>query len=344
MRVKGELFNDFDAVEQAAQGRLDRSHQNILFDRLHWFHRVSRYSSPQKTPIIAHAQTDTAEAWLFLEHRTARTAASLTNWYTLAFRPVFSGDTDRIAKTALVTDMALLLATRVSQIELSPVPENDGSADLILSGFRNGGWIGFKSPKTVSWTIDVTGETFAQFWAKRPGQVRSTHDRKLKKYGTTCEIHTEFDATTWAIYEEIYAESWKGEEGSLAFVRSMVEAKGQAGALRLGIARHDGRPIAAQLWTTENGRAIIHKLAYRADAAELSAGTVLSAAMFRHAIDVDRVNIIDYGTGDDRYKADWMDKRDILFQISLYNPKTITGLFGAMMTWVSRLVRRKTVQ
>jgi hypothetical protein len=29
--------------------------------------------------------------------------------------------------------------------------------------------------------------------------------------------------------------------------------------------------------------------------------------MFAHVIDVDRVAAIDFGTGDDPYKADWMD-------------------------------------
>lgn len=344
MRVKGELFNDFDAVEQAALGSLDRSSQNFVFDRLHWFRRVSNHCLPKRPPLIAHAQTDIGQAWLFLERRDATAAQSLANWYTLAFRPVFSGDTDRTTKMLLLTEIACKLGAEISNIKLWPLPDDDGSATLISDAFRAGGWISFKSPVTISWTVRVKGMSFADYWAQRPGQVRSTHDRKLKKFGTTCDIHTRYDASAWAIYEDIYAESWKGEEGSMAFIRSMALDKSDAGALRLGLAWHEGRAIAAQLWTTENGRAIIHKLAYRADAAELSAGTILTAAMFRHAIDVDRVDVIDYGTGDDRYKADWMDKRDILFQVHLYNPKTFRGLYGAMRAWISSLVHQNTMR
>ena len=36
-------------------------------------------------------------------------------------------------------------------------------------------------------------------------------------------------------------------------------------------------------------------------------GSVLSAALFRHVIDLDRVSLVDFGTGDDPYKHDWME-------------------------------------
>ena len=65
--------------------------------------------------------------------------------------------------------------------------------------------------------------------------------------------------------------------------------------------------MAAQLWTIENGAAFIHKLAHNPAADTLSPGTLLTRAMFLAAIDQDRVGLIDFGTGDDRYKRDWVD-------------------------------------
>jgi CelD/BcsL family acetyltransferase involved in cellulose biosynthesis len=109
--------------------------------------------------------------------------------------------------------------------------------------------------------------------------------------------------------------------------------------LRLGICRIDGVPVAAQLWTVENGVALIHKLAHRESAAELSPGTILSAAMFRHVIDEDNVNMVDFGTGNDHYKADWMDGNTTLMQLSAFNPATVSGLAGAAKAGLSRLVR-----
>src|SRR3546814_12565678 len=72
-----------------------------------------------------------------------------------------------------------------------------------------------------------------------------------------------------------------------------------AGHLRMGIARRDGLAVAAQLWTVENGVALIHKLAHREDAGAGSPGTLLSHASFRPVIDTDTVPRIDFGTGDD---------------------------------------------
>ena len=58
----------------------------------------------------------------------------------------------------------------------------------------------------------------------------------------------------------------------------MREAAG-LGALRLGIAWHDGTPIAAQLWISSNGRATVMKLAHDGAHDAWSPGTLLTARM-----------------------------------------------------------------
>src|ERR1043165_7748195 len=126
---------------------------------------------------------------------------------------------------------------------------------------------------------------FEAYWAARPAQLRNTAKRRGKSAGLEIEIYDGFDARAWADYEAVYRASWKPEEGSFPFLRALAEQEGAAGTLRLGIARKDGRPVAAQLWLVENGRATIHKLAYDEGAKTLSPGTVLSLAMFRSAID-----------------------------------------------------------
>ncbi len=91
-------------------------------------------------------------------------------------------------------------------------------------------------------------------------------------------------------------------------LRRFAEQEGAAGRLRLGIARHEGRAVAAQFWTVEDGTAFIHKLAHLEEAVPLSAGTVLTAALFERVIDRDRVEMVDFGTGDDPYKSMWMEE------------------------------------
>lgn len=346
MWVKGELFDDFDTVAACALDRLDRTNQINLFDRLTWFRLLWQHCPPGEFPLIARTRAENCDAWLFLAIVDGRNATSLANWYTLSFRPIFTADVPDTTKTGLLTALARRLGTGkscLSTIQLSPVPEKDASVEIIAKAFRRGGWFVETTPVMVNWTANVAGKSFEEYWAERPGEVRSTYARKLKKSGITVEVHTEFDPEIWSEYEDIYDDSWKDEEGSPEFLRAIFEHEAKNGALRLGIARIEGRAIAAQLWTVEGGTAIIHKLAYREDASAHSPGTILTTEMFRHVLDNDHVSLIDYGTGDDRYKSDWMDTRNILHTVDLYNVKTISGLFGALRAMIKGLIKKPKI-
>jgi CelD/BcsL family acetyltransferase involved in cellulose biosynthesis len=52
------------------------------------------------------------------------------------------------------------------------------------------------------------------------------------------------------------------------------------------------------------------------------------------------VRTIDYGTGDDAYKQDWMAERRTLWRIEAFNPRTLRGLAGATRAVATALVRR----
>jgi CelD/BcsL family acetyltransferase involved in cellulose biosynthesis len=71
----------------------------------------------------------------------------------------------------------------------------------------------------------------------------------------------------------------------------------------------------------EGGTAFIHKLAYVEAAKPLSPGTSLSAALFETVIDHDRVSHIDFGTGDDPYKRDWMDQQRPRWRLVAMDPR-----------------------
>jgi hypothetical protein len=341
--VKGELLTDVDSPGIDPTGQLERSAQPGLFDRREWFRRVWRHGGG--LPLIGRAASEGALCWLFL-HRAGRgSVSSLTNWYSFAFRPVFSGDPDAERRRAMLVAMAKRLRAarpRIASLTLSPVPDSDGSADLLLGAFSAAGWLTFAQEASVSWTTQVGGRSFAEYWEARPGSLRSTLKRKLAKADFETQIFTRFDADAWAAYEDVYRESWKPDEGLPEFLKELAIAEAIAGCLRLGFCRVDGAVVAAQFWTVENGVALIHKLAHRESATDLSPGTILSAAMFHHVIDEDRVHTIDFGTGDDGYKADWMDAWAPLMRIEAYNPASVAGLLGAAKTWLSRLVRRGT--
>ena len=339
--VKGELLSEIDAPGVDPTLQLARETQPCLFDRRDWFSLVTQ-TMPDHAPIIARAFSEGVLAWLFLA-RKGNHATALANWYTMAFRPVFSGGSDGTRYRPLLIAMARRLAVarpKLASITLSPVPRGDGTVAEISAAFGKAGWIVSSHQSSTSWTATVSGMSFDDYWASRPGQLRSTYKRRLGKAAFETMVLDHFDSASWADYESIYAESWKPEEGSPAFLRGLAEGEAAKGCLRLGICRIDGVAVAAQFWTVENGRALIHKLAHRESTKEFSPGTILSHAMFRHVIDQDHVDVIDFGTGNDPYKADWMDTSAPLDTILMFNPRTLAGLAGAVRARLAGLVRR----
>jgi hypothetical protein len=326
--VKVELFDDLDAVERDAAGALDRAAQPCLYHRLSWFRLLERHCPPGGQLKVARAEGDGKRAWLFLADG-GHNADAYAAWYSL--RVGLIGDVNLAPHIA-----EALGRSGLARMTLSPMED----AAALGAGLAKGGWLSSVAPATGNWIAHTAGLSFDQFWASRPSRVRNTAQRKAKAAALDIAIYDRFDAEAWGAYEAVYRASWKPEEGSFPFLRALARQEGEAGTLRLGIARKDGRPVAAQLWTVESGEATIHKLAYAEDVKSLSPGTVLGMSMFRRAIDADRVRLIDYGTGDDAYKRDWMDERRQLWGLTAFNRRSLRGLAGVARQLVARAVSR----
>lgn len=281
------------------------------FDRAEWYQLLA---DSGLAPLIAIASDAEASAALALTEEAGR-ITPLRNWYSFTWRQLAptgpKGD-------ALLAEIARQLKARSHRVTLEPVPDEDGSAARLAAAFRAAGWLVEVSACDTNHILRVAGRTFADYWDSRPGQLRTTLKRKGKKVET--RILTAFDPADWHEYERIYAASWKPAEGDPAMLRAFAMSEAAAGRMRLGLAIHEGAAIAAQFWTVENGTAYIHKLAHLESHKHLSAGTTLSAALFAHVIDTDRVQLIDFGTGDQGYKADWMEETRARYCIDCLAP------------------------
>lgn len=301
-----------DLKELQGDAALDAPAALAPFDRLDWWRGLQDHCG--LNPVIAIARDGAHRVILPLD-RKGRDLHALANWYTFRFRPVW---TDPDPAPALLAELAADLAGQAPRIFLSGLPDEDGTASLVERAFRAAGWSVFRSACDTNHVLEVSGRTYADYIASRPGQLRTTLKRKAGKVAVTIEQH--FDPASWAAYEAVYAQSWKPHEGSPAFLRAFAEAEGAAGRLRLGIARAEGEPVAAQMWTVEGGTAWIHKLAHTEASKPLSPGTTLSAALFEQVIDHDKVGMVDFGTGDDPYKRDWMEAVRRRFRLEMYRP------------------------
>lgn len=333
MPVELKLFDDLDAVADDAGPELGREARPWLFDRIDWFRLVGRYTPPEGKPLIIRARDGSAQAWLFLANDNGN-ALAFSNWYCLRTGPVVARTNGTAPPLGALADG--LRQAGVTRLYLSPI----GREDPLPETLRRKGWAVAKSPINVSWRTSTEGLSFEDYWAARPSRLRNTARRKAKTPGLATAIHTGFDAAAWEDYEAVYNSSWKPPEGSPALMRELAEREGAAGTLRLGLAYLDGRPVASQLWIVENRVATIHKLAYAEDAKQHSPGTVLSMEMFRRAIDVDKVAVIDFGIGNDGYKAEWMTEAEPLYALTAYDLLRPRGLAGAALAALSKLVPR----
>jgi hypothetical protein len=308
--VNVDYHRDLKQVQSDGQLALwlSESNQHAPFDRLEWFTMLAEHCGI--TPLIATARVGSDIAVLPLSSKQNELLA-LSNWYTFRFRPLLS---DEHLLSALAGD----LAKSVHRLSLQSVPDEDGSAAMLARAFRKAGWVVFTETSDSNHILPIGGRSYEDYIASRPGPLRTTLKRKSGKVATTVLDH--FDAAAWSAYEEIYAESWKVAEGNPAFLRAFAVAEGKAGRLRLGLAHAGGEAVAAQMWTVEGGTAWIHKLAHRESAKPLSPGSVLSAALFRHVIDIDKVDLVDFGTGDDPYKRDWMEIVRPRYRLDIYRP------------------------
>lgn len=312
------------------QGTIEKSLSETAapFDRAEWFELLAQAGAK---PLIAVAKGESTHMALPLMRKNDR-LESLTNWYNFTWRPV--PNADERALLAIARD----LRGQSHRIVLSPVPEEDGSASKIETAFRAAGWNVLRQHCDHNHILDVKGRNFADYWASRPGRMRTTLKRKSKK--VEVQLFMQFNAEAWAEYETVYKNSWKPEEGDPKLLRSFAEQEGNQGRIRLAIARHGGTAVAAQFWTVENGTAYIHKLSHLEEHKALSAGTTLSAALFEHVMDTDKVALIDFGTGNDPYKRDWMEEDRPRYRIDCLDPRQPKAWPAIAKRIVTRLAPR----
>ncbi len=204
-----------------------------------------------------------------------------------------------------------------------------------LEGVRAGGIVAVLFRHSARWTASVAPSGGWQaYLSARPSALRHTVERRLRaaRAATRFVLHdSPGPALDSAIgsFRSVRAASWKPAEPFPEFDPALIAAAAAAGVLRLGILEDvaDRSPIAAQYWIleTETGRALVPKLFHDESRRASSPGTVLTALMVRHLIEVDRVQLIDFGRGEDAYKAAWAPERRPLVGVLLADPRHPAG-------------------
>ena len=315
------------------------------FHRRAWFDMLARHCFAGREVLTPQARIGDASAVLPLvrDAEDGRLSA-LANYYSFSYAPVFEGVEDAAVRDALVLQIAAGLRGSAGRISLYPLIDNEGDAmpELLRRAFACAGWIALLTDQGGNYIVDLESQDFEAYWRTRPGALRASVRRKQRSGRYAYDIHRHLNDPLWQEYCAVYAASWKNAEPYPAMVRAVAEEAGARGCLRLGIARHDGHGVAAQLWTIEGDTACIHKIAHDNTEDSHSPGTLLSHHMFAHMIDVEKVSRIDYGTGGNAYKRDWMERERPMLRLDCFDPRRAGQWLPALRTRISQLVRRPT--
>lgn len=267
---------------------------------------------------------------------------ALSNFYTAIYAPVLAEDTE--AEDLLPLTRALGRGgARAATYRFSPMDPSSREFAVLARALKLAGLMTYSYFAFGNW-YETVRQSWADYLKARSGQVRSTIKRSTKKFaaeGGRLEIIQGGDRLEvgLAAYQAIYAQSWKVAEPFPGFVPGLVRLCARRGWLRLGVAWLNDKPIAAQLWIVAHGKADIYKLAYDEAYKAYSPGTLLTALLMEQAMDVDRVQAIDYLIGDDPYKETWMSSRRERWGLVAYNPRSVGGALGLGRELLGRAVR-----
>lgn len=272
-----------------------------------------------------------------------RQVSALSNYYTSLYEPIFSKQ-QQLQTDAIDTLVAGLADGFLGWDEISLEPLADDS--VFFQNFRrsieSAGYPYMLGECFSNWYLDVDGRSYDEYECSLPSKLRNTLKRKQRRLERELEytirlVRADDPDLEQLIqdYEAVYLKSWKTDESHPEFIRAIMRAFADSGWLRLGLMYIEGQPVAAQLWFVKDSVASIYKLSYDERYAKYSIGTILTAAMMRHVIDEDQVGLVDFLTGNDSYKRDWMSHHRERYRIRIYNKQTWRG--RALALWNMRL-------
>lgn len=286
--------------------------------------------STWSSTFIEYEQDKAVQTLLPLKFSTSKSGSrnfeSLTNYYS----PIFH----LTVKPELYSLQAFFKVFSATQknwdmMTLRALPEHEVSSmssDLTIIGLPNLPFFCF-----ANWYLEVKQRSFDEYFSDLSSRVRNTVTRKTKQFNRLDNARVEIVIGKEGVekgiqaFESVYASSWKEEEAYPEFISGLIKLASEQGALRLGIAYLNDIAVAAQLWIVADNSAYIYKLAYDEKYKKLSIGSILTVTLMRHVIDIDKVDYVDYLSGDDTYKKEWMSHRRERWGLMVFNRQTWRG-------------------
>ncbi len=324
-----------------------------LFQTAAWFDTLGAHgfeSAPQLLRLALPADAHGVQGQLPLMHAGGRQPLSaLANYYSGLYGPCGPEGCppDLTAAQWQAVAQALRQLPGGAVLRLQPLDPGSTWLSALESGLQAAGFRTERFFCFGNWYLPVAPGGFAAYWAARPSVLQSNVARGRRRLDKAGPWRSAIVSRPGAALEEalaaytaVYARSWKQPEPCAGFMPALVRRAAEQGWLRLGVLWQGREPLAAQVWLVHADKANIYKLAYAQGQEKYSVGSVLTTALMQQVLDVDGVHEVDFLSGDDAYKADWMALRRERIGLLAFDRRRLAGQIAAARHWLGRWLRR----
>lgn len=342
--MRYSLYNDFSSLPPGYGRLFDEWRSRSYCYSLDWFYNfVATVKDPEHHIAIYGVESEnraaTPLAAVPMQYSILsggplglRTLRPLANYYASLFGPVLDLESQDVE--ALVGHLVRAMVSdkrRWDAIDLSPLDTGSPVFPALQKALGEAGMVSQTYFCFANWYLEVGGRSYAEYLKSLPSFLSKKipyKTRRLEKhFNARIQIITSNDGLDEALrgYETVYRSSWKVPEPYPNFLPGLARTAIKNGWLRLGIVYLNDEPAAAQLWLVNDGVASIFKLSYDERFVKDSVGTILTAKLMEHVMNIDKVHTVDFLSGDDDYKKHWMSHRRERWGIYAMNRRTIPG-------------------
>ena len=339
--MKFICFHRWNDLPRSADKFFEQSERDSIFLTRTWLETLTNHSltAEQSLLLACVVSEDQYFAVLPLLKHPQGGLSTLSNRFTTLSSLLVKQGT---GQDAVFECLAQGLSELSNQsIRFEPIDPNDKNMARLQKAMEANRFLSYPYFRFYNWTHPVTETNFADYMAQRPTHLRNTIQRKSRKlereHQYTIRMYQDDDIDqALRDYNAVYQASWKANEFFSDFTPNLVRAFSKKGWLRLAVLYVEQQPIAAQIWFVMHSKASIYRLVYNENWKRYSPGSILTQYMMRHAIDIEKVTHIDFLTGNEAYKRDWMTLRNDRIGIRFAKRKEETNQLNRAMVFFKK--------
>ena len=346
--MKFECYNEWDQLPEGANALFAQAETDSLFLSRPWFENLTAVALDDDQSMVFASVVDGNKvmAILPLMKCAGNTWYSLKHRYTSFYSLLITNNDQLEVLTCLSEGLSQL---PIQAFLLEPVGDDDRKLNNFQKNMKAVGFDCARTFRHYNWIYRVQGQSYEDYMAARPAKLRNTISRKKRKlereHGYDIRLFTGDDVPQkMSDYNAVYNSSWKANEQYVDLLDGIVAGFSKQGWSRLAVLYVKGLPVAAQLWFVLHGKANIFRLSYDEIWKAYSPGSILTSFLMEYVIDIDKVGEIDFLTGNDTYKQDWMSDRRERFVLSCVKNVKPRGRFelftGSLNKFLKKYLRR----